>query len=302
MRFRPLGPTGMAVSAISLKLSDNPARNTAAAWVPLIYSAFENGVNAFELVGRQPALIEGFAQAVRAVERRLLFVALRLGQANPAAGVGRDFSADGVLLALESFLARCPIGYVDAVVLDDPDAEELSSRALDGLRAMREAGRARMLGIAGDRPAIETHIASSAFDLVLTPFNLASGWKDRQRLKAATTRDMAVIGYDYWPDQIRQGVAVSSRKAPPRKGKAPLAGAGSYQFLHQTRNWASEEICLAFALTEPSLASVQIVPDRPEQIEALSQVTERDLPVGVAAQIEMARFTPDAKAPQARRA
>jgi hypothetical protein len=44
------------------------------------------------------------------------------------------------------------------------------------------------------------------------------------------------------------------------------------------------------------LASLLIEADHGERIERLSAVPERDLPTGVAAQIEMARFTPGAGA------
>lgn len=303
MRFRPLGGSGMAVSAISLKLTDAPARSTPQAWVQLIYSAFENGINTFEVVGRQPALIEGFGQAVQAVERRLLFVALRLGLSlSPAGATVRDFSAEGLLLQLEAFLARTGLDYVDAVILDDPRVDELSPPALDGLRAMRESGRARRLGVAGQDDAIDAYISTRAFDLLCTPFSLVSGWRERLRLKAAIDQDMAVLGYDYYPEQFQGGPAAPAKKGLWGGGAKPLSGAGTYAFLDRTPNWSGEELCLAYALTEPSLASVQMVAERGERIDALSQVPERDLPAGVAAQIEMARFSPAPAAQNARRA
>ena len=213
MRFRPLGGSGMAVSAVSLCLTDSPGRTTPQAWVQLLYSAFENGVNAFEVVGRQPALAEGLAQAVAAVERRLLFIALRLGPVvSPAGAILRDFSPESLLLQVESFLTRTRLEYVDAVILDDPKADELSPQALDGLKAMREAGRTRMLGVGGDDPAIDAYISAGAFDLLRTPFSLVSGWKDRLRLKAAMERDMAVIGYGFFPEQFHGGGAAPAKK------------------------------------------------------------------------------------------
>lgn len=303
MRFRPLGGSGMAVSAVSLKLVDAPSRNTPQAWVPLIYSAFENGINTFEVVGRQPAMVEGFGQAIQAVDRRLVFIALRLGLAvSPAGAILRNFTADSLLLQLESFLSRTHLDYVDAVILDDPQVEELSPKALEGLKAMREAGRARMLGVAGSDAAIDAYISTRAFDLLCTPFSLVSGWKERLRLKAAMERDMAVIGYDFYPEQFHGGAAPAQKRGLLGGGQNPLAGAGTYAFLDRTPKWTAEELCLAYALTEPTLATVQLVVDRPERVEVLAQVPERDLPAGVAAQIEMARFSPAQSQPRARRA
>ena len=59
----------------------------------------------------------------------------------------------------------------------------------------------------------------------------------------------------------------------------------------RTRNWSPEEICLAYALTEPSLATVQIHAERAERLEALAAIPDREMPPGVSAQIEMARFS-----------
>ena len=213
MRFRPLGASGMVVSAVSLKLNDMPSRGSSQSWVPLLYSAFENGINAFEVVGRQPGLLDGFAEAIQAVERRLLFITLRLGPVINANGaVKRDFSPDSLLLSLESFLTRTKLDYVDAVLLDDPETEELSPAALDELKAMREAGRARMLGVSGEHPAIDAYISAGAFDILCTPFSLVSGWKERLRLKAAIERDMAVMGYGYFPERFHAGAEPAQKK------------------------------------------------------------------------------------------
>jgi hypothetical protein len=85
-------------------------------------------------------------------------------------------------------------------------------------------------------------------------------------------------------------------KLLPAMGRArqPLAGVGTYAFLHDTAGWTPEELCLAYALTEPSLATVQIDLGFVDRIEALAAVPDRDTPTGLGAQIEMARFCGDA--------
>jgi hypothetical protein len=113
---------------------------------------------------------------------------------------------------------------------------------------------------------------------------------------------MAVIGFGFYPEQFHGGGASPAKKGWWGGAENPLAGVGTYAFLERTSNWTAEELCLAYALTEPSLATVQISADRTERIDALSEIPERDLPPGVAAQIEMARFAATATAPKARRA
>jgi len=124
MRYRPLGKSGMVVSTISLALSERAAIARPADWMALIYAAFENGINAFEVSGDSPAMLDGITQALRAVERNLVYVAWRVGtRTGPAGAVVRDFSAQNLNRTVDALLKRTGIGYLDAVVLDDPHTE-----------------------------------------------------------------------------------------------------------------------------------------------------------------------------------
>ena len=302
MRFRPLGKSGMVVSTIALSLSDRAAIARPADWVSLIYAAFENGINAFEIHGDAPGMVDGIAQAVRAVDRHLIYLAWRVGtRIGPAGVVMRDFSAGALCRIVDGVLARSGIGYLDAVVLDDPQTQEFSPQALDQLKLMRADGRTRMLGVAGQDDALDALLTTGAFDVLYLPYSLTSGWVERRRLKAAVERDMGVIGYDYYPRAFHGAAGPAPKsggwlrgkpEAPPRtSAHDPLAGAGTYAFLNRTRNWTPEEICLAHALTEPSLASVQVSAERADRIEALAAIPDKEMPPGVSAQIEMARFS-----------
>jgi aryl-alcohol dehydrogenase-like predicted oxidoreductase len=302
MRYRPLGNTGMAISAISLSMSD-AANRRAVDWIPFIYAALENGINAFEIVGRHPDLIDGAGEAFRAVDRKLLFVAWRLGwSAGPNGALERDFAPESLVASVDSALARTGLEYLDAAILDAPGKDDLSPPALEAVKALREAGRVRMLGVSGSDESTDAYISSGAFEILATPYNLMSGWKERLRLRAAIERDMAVIGYDYHPKLAREWAHAQRSSALARSHHNPLAGAGSYAFLDETPKWSAEEICLGYALTEPSLCSVQITADRVENIETLAAVAERELPPNVPAQIEMARFSPHASVEMAQRA
>ena len=303
MRYRPLGVTGSTVSALTLVLEDSPSRLRPQDWETLVYAALENGINAFEVVGRQPAISEGLARAIHAIERRLVFISWRMGNSHPLDGQPhRDFSPEGLQRGVEAVLARTGFAYLDAIILDDPVSAELSPYALGKLKEFRATGRVRLLGVAGHDDAMDAYISTQAFDILCSPFSLISGWKERLRLKAAIQNDMAIFGYNYFPDRFQRGGGSAQPKSKLMAPQGPLHGAGTYAFLDQTRGWSPEEICLAYALTEPSLASVQIVTDRPERVAALAAITEKDLPPGAAAQIEMARFSAAENAERARRA
>jgi aryl-alcohol dehydrogenase-like predicted oxidoreductase len=79
------------------------------------------------------------------------------------------------------------------------------------------------------------------------------------------------------------------RKKPKITTRSP------YHFLEDTHGWTGEEICLAYALFEPAVTSVQMHADSLERLTRLAAVPERELPTGVAAQIEMARFSANKK-------
>jgi aryl-alcohol dehydrogenase-like predicted oxidoreductase len=301
MRYRALGNTGMSVSAVALMLDDSPTRTRTADWVKLIYEALEIGVNAFEVTGRHPSIAEAMTEVVRSIERRLLFVSWRFGATTAPNGAPvRDFSPEGLKASIDSVLARTGLGYLDAGLLDDPCMAELPPNGLEAMKEARDCGQMRLLGAAGRDDAIDFYIATGAFDMISTPFNLLSGWKERLRLKAAIERDMAVMGYDYFPDAVAARVE-DKGKAGGWGRRAQSAASGGYAFLDDTRNWEREDICMAYALTEPSMASVLVSSDRIGRLEALAAVPDRDLPPGVGAQIEMARFTPEQSA-KARRA
>ena len=111
-------------------------------------------------------------------------------------------------------------------------------------------------------------------------------------MKAAADRNMTVMADAFYP----KAMLAVAEAAKPKKGllgfggKAQTLAPQPYAFLHTTADWTVEEICLAYAMTEPTLASVQIEPENIVHLQKLSEVAERELPAGLPAQIEMSRF------------
>jgi aryl-alcohol dehydrogenase-like predicted oxidoreductase len=205
---------------------------------------------------------------------------------------------------IDQALDRTGLGHLDLATLDDPDKNAFPAETLEQLKALRGARLIRLLGVAGAGENFDAYVASGQFEAMATPFNLASGWVERNRVRAAMTREMAVIGQDYWPDVLREEHKASFLPKPSlwRRRTDPLADVGGYDFLRNTPGWNAQQICLAYALTEPSLATVQVTASTPAEIEALAAMAERDLPTGCAAQIEMARFSAQEAAKAKRRA
>ncbi len=291
MRYRPFGAANMAISAVSIALTDSPLMRSKADCRGLVYRAMENGINAFEIVGQNPAILEGLTEAMESIERHLLFVAKRLG---PTPTGGSDFTPGGLVRTVEATLARTGLDYLDAVLLNDPSEEALSKDALEAMTDMRSQGRTRQIGITGEGPAIDAYISSGKFDVLSMPYSLQSGWISRNRIRDAVDHNMAIMGYGFMP---------AAFAAPPSKSILPkrlLWGAGkseedkatadAYSFLHDTYGWTAEEICLAYALTQPALATVQLTAENAVNLTELAAIPERDMPPGLAPRIEMARF------------
>lgn len=294
MRYRALSRSGQAVSVLTLRIDeDTPAKSRAA----LITAALDAGINSFDIGGLDPSFLEEVGPIFAGVDRSLIFVSVRFGVALDRGGqIVRDFSPERLVRAMDETTARSGLGHLDLALLDDPAAPELPLRSLQALKEARDQGRVRRVGVCGAGPAMDAYINTGAFDMLVTPYSLTSGWQDRHRLKAANAEEMAVIGYGYYPQEIRKRSAVQKvgglfSRLFGRSGVSDdLPSHAGYGFLEAVQGWSAEDICLAFALTEPGLSSVIITPETPEELAALATVPERELPPNLPAQIEMARF------------
>lgn len=281
MRYRPLGRTGQTISAVTLALGERPEAEPAR--TRLIYAALESGMNAFQL--REPGAAGVLGRALQALERRMAVVMLRLS------GPHR-LDRDAVVSAIEQPLLAGRFGRFEAVVVDAP--ARLTEDGWAALEAALDAGRVRAVGVSGE--GVSTAIARPLVEVFGCAYHLGSEWADRNRIRTAVEAGCSVIGEGYHPRFDDKGAAASA--APPRRGLFGLGRKPSaiervdgYEFLARTPGWRADEICLAFALTEPSLATVVIEATTPEDVERLAAVCEREMPTGLAAQVEMARFS-----------
>ena len=284
MRYRPLGVTGRTVSAMTLAFGDEPRGD--AARIRLVYAALESGVNSFELRSADPDVARALGKGLLAVERDMAVVSLRIPWTG---GAGRE----AVMGPVEAALLASRLGHFDLLLLDD--WPHLDMELLQALGAAKASERVTCVGASGE--AFDRGRHRPEIDALLCAYNLQAGWPERNRIRNAVERGKFVIGQDSYPElgaapaTSAQGAAPVSRglfsfsKKPP-----PIEKTGGYEFMRRTPGWSPDEICLAYALTEPSLASVVIEAVTPEDVERLAAVAERELPTGMPAQIEMARF------------
>lgn len=301
MRYRPFGPNGAAVSAVTLSLgTDSIARGPAAA-CELIYAALEAGINSYRLETADPVLAEVVGHALQHIDRKLVTISLALGRGDGRRGSDRDFTAQGMTGSIDRALKVSGLGWIDMVLLEEPAEDELPQSSLNALKALRATNRVRLLGVSGDGEVMDAYVSTGAFDVLVTPFHLNSGWQVRSRVRAARERDMAIFAYGYFPSALDTVRKAATLDKPARKGlfgfgggsgrsrDDPLQDVGTFAFLHRTPNWSAEAICLAYGLTDPSISSILIQANDAERLNTLALVPERDMPPGLAAQIEMAR-------------
>lgn len=295
MRYRPFGRSGVSISVLTLNLSRDLLSQGPSVLRSTVFAALENGVNSFQLETADPVLAELAGDALSSVDRKLVSVSMLMGGGR---GAPRDFSIEGLTRSLEEVLHVSGLGWIDVGVLDNPGQDELPQATLTGLKQLRSAQRVKLLGVSGSDDAMDAYISTGAFDVLALPYHVNSPWQTKSRIRAALERDMAVMAHDYFPESLqsaRKAAKINAEKGGGWKaffggGRQPIAAdAGTFAFLHNTNGWSAEEICLAYALTDPSVCSVMIDADRAERIEALAATPERDLPPGTPAQIEMAR-------------
>ena len=294
MRYRPFGVSGSAISNLTLSFGAEALARGREAGLDLLYSALEAGINSYRLETADPVAAEVLGEALSHVDRKLVYVSVTLGT-----GEARDFSAEGMTAAIDRVLHFSGLGWIDMAVLHEPGETELAQASLAALKALRKTGRIRLLGIAGGGPVMDAYVSTGAFDALLTPFDINAGWPIRNRIRSAREQDMAVFAYDFYIDRrtrapdapvFKKGLfGLGGGKRPPDTPKKDAFG-----FLYRTPNWTAEAICLSYVLTDPSVSSVIVTPTDAGRLAVLAAAPERDMPPGLAAQIEMARVTANA--------
>lgn len=297
MRYRPFRASGASVSAVSfgsLEPSlDDHAREQ------LFQAALIAGINAYELGAEETAALSMLGDALRSYDRALVMMSVRVGKGLS----GRDFSPGAVMAQVEQATRLLDIGALDLVMLDGPTIEDLTPDLVASLRQAHAVGMFGAVGVRAEGAAADALVRCGAFRVLSTRFNLLSGWPERNLIRSAIERGMTVVGHGFiGAEQSGREQAGGEAAAPKPKrsllslvrkrepAASELEWAGGYRFLRETPGWTDEAICLAYAMTEPALATVQARFRSVEHLQALAAVPERDLTPHLSAQIEMARF------------
>ncbi|MDI7774104.1 aldo/keto reductase [Asticcacaulis sp. EMRT-3] len=289
MRYRPFGRSGIALSTVGLRLSQERLGQNRNLMQKLVVAALENGINTYHFDSTSPEFLRMAADVFGVVERKLLFISVNAHDPGQAA----DYSLAPLKERLRSAIKDSGLHWLDLLMFASPGALDIPPESFDFLKSLQKARMLRHIGARGATGDIPALIESGRFSVIETSFDIDSSWDKRRQIDRAVQHEMNVIASDFFPEAYRKATDVVPKAARGgwfAKPKNPLAGMGTHSFLHQTADWTPEALCLGYALSQPTLSCVFIDADTPEQVEALAEVPERHLPSSVPAQIEMARF------------
>ncbi len=294
MRYRPFGHSGIALSALGLRLDVAHLRNNLGLAEKLVLAGLESGINTYHFDGCDLPFLKEMAALFTLVERRLLFISVTPDAPGQPGDLG-GYTMPALKDRLRDLVKGSGFMWIDLLLFAQPGASLMPPNSIEFVRDLRRAKMVRYAGATADTADIRPLVDSGAFNVIQTGFDIDSTWEKRHQIDYAIHHDLCVVGSDYFPAIYRKASDVVPAKARTgwfgSKPKDPLAGAGTHAFLHQTPDWTPEELCLGYALSLPSLSCILIDPETPEKLENLAAVPERHLPSSVPAQIEMARFT-----------
>jgi len=154
MQYRTLGKTGLSVSALafggsSLGGAFGPIDETEA--IRAVHEALEGGINLIDTAPYYGATRAEtvLGRALRGIGRDRYHLATKVGRYGPEAF---DFSAARTLASVDESLARLGVDHVDLIQVHDlefGDPAQIVHETLPALARVREAGKARFIGITG---------------------------------------------------------------------------------------------------------------------------------------------------------
>lgn len=293
MRYRPFGRSGLALSTVGLHVAREKLHKNHNLMQKLIVTALENGINTYHFDSCDTKMLQAAAEVFSVVERKLLFVSIGAQEQSvdldPAA-----YGLNALKERLRGAVKDSGLSWIDLLVFSEEGAAVLPEDSLAFVKSLQRSKMLRYIAAEAESLSMAAIINSGQFDVIKTSFDIDSSWDKRRQIDNAIAREMNIMAAGFFPEAYRK--ASDNIPADARRGwfgakaKNPLAGAGTHAFLHQTSEWTPEELCLGYALSQPSLACIFVEPDNAEHLERLAAVPERHLPPSVPAQIEMARF------------
>ncbi|GFO07762.1 L-galactose dehydrogenase-like protein [Plakobranchus ocellatus] len=180
MPYRPLGETGMVVSALSFGASSlgSVFRSTdSTESVEVVKTCLKAGIN---YIDTAPWYGQGKSESVLgkvlpSVPRSSFYISTKVGRYELDPTKMFDFSAERTLRSVDESLQRLGLDYVDVIQIHDmefaPNLDIIVNETLPALQKVKEAGKARFIGITGyplDNFKIVLECSTVKIDTLLT--------------------------------------------------------------------------------------------------------------------------------------
>lgn len=294
MRYRSFGEGGQSISTVLAAVDSNESGSISEAFLS---GCLNLGVNAFEARMDDLEAIQALGRTLSTVERSMVIAGLSIGAGDPR--YPRDLSREALIRKLQDALRNTGLRWIDYLIVDDPLPGELGASFFMTVEAARQAKRLRYVGVSGDTPAVSDLIESGGVQIYAAPYNLRCTQIVRKRMRQAEAANVMILGYDHYPEAVRTPQPVPAVAASGIMKFLGLGGGrreaaehdGPYSFLNHVRGWTVEEVCLAYALNEPSLSAARVRAPDLDTMKGLVEAAERELPNGLSAQIELARVS-----------
>ena len=292
MLYRRCAHSGLALSAIRLRLSAHSFRNAADVRT-IVERALENGINAFQIDSSDIAFLSQISQVLKVVDRSILFVSLTARDDH-----GASHAAPLALPALKQRLAeavRLP-GFqrLDMVTFQSTEFRALPPEGHAFLRRLAETHMVSQVGVQVD-PADYAAVLNAGYPTaILTDFDVTATKNRRLMLQDANHRNLSVFAQNYYPARLiegRQGESIRDHLSSVHTGG--ISGPDKYSFLTNENGWTAEEICLGFTLSQAQIVNVGVVARSPDHLDGLARVVGRTLPRALHAHIELGTFGVD---------
>lgn len=203
MDYRPLGGTGLRVSAVSFgaaSLGEEYGDIDSAEGERAVHHAIDRGINYFDVAPYYGGtLAETRLGRALVGKRSSIILATKVGRYREGDGERFDFSEKGIRRSFEESLRRLKTDYIDVYQAHDIEfvpREQIIHEALPAMYRLREEGKVRYVGITAYPLHLLRDVAEQAeVDAILTycRYNLLDSSLDRVSAPLAREKGIGLI-------------------------------------------------------------------------------------------------------------
>ena len=294
MLYRRCPHSGLALSAIRLRLSAHSFRKNPADAREIIERALENGINAFQIDSSEIGFLHQISQVLKVVDRSILFIGMTARD-----DLGASYAGPIALAALKQRLAeavRLPgLQRLDMVTFQSAEFRALAPEDHAFLRRLGETHTVGQVGVQLEPNDYLGVLDAGYPTAILTDFDVTAGKARRRMVEDASRRNLTVFAQNYYPARLiesRPGESIRTHLQTLNTG-AGLLGPDKFSFLTNEIGWTAEEICLGFTLSQLQIISTGVAARSPDHLDGLARVVGRTLPRALHAHIELGTFAVD---------